>query len=621
MFIDLFQNNGVPYLRLVESRRVTTRNGKLTSVKFPVMNIGPLSRFDDGMPDYLARLRQSFKDGTPLIESLLPYVGKERGDVTLTFRAGTDDCVGHPRLFSDAILSAAFKDLGLAGLFAAIKRRVPIRYDLVNFVRLVTFGRILNPASKMATVRQNEDYHVPILAGEFNPDNVYDMLDVVYDNRYRIYKAVNKSISSHAGRDTSVIFYDVTNFYFEIDKPDPDATDEHGNVLSRGLRKMGVSKENRKQPIVQMGLFMDRDGIPIGVEEFPGNTLDHLTMQSAVRKVVREMGFGRFVFVADRGLCNFKNSLFLVKRGDGYLVSKSIRKTAKKERQWILEEDGYEADASGGNPKFKYKSRVVTRKIKDDEGVTHAVREKVLVYWSEHYYKRELAENKSFLAFLEKLEENPANFRITAAQSRTMRKFMKKGVVNKETGEILESEKLLPLVDWDKVDEWKRYMGYYQIVTSETEMDDKQIIATYHELSQIEDRFRTMKGALETRPIFCRTPEHVSAHLVLCTVALIMFCLIQKRIKDSGLVMPGPERMWFSGLPGERLQRALNLWKVEEMPQNYFRFCDLDDPDLKLVLESFGLSLEPKLYTSGALRDIRQSIHLFNKENIPTDKC
>lgn len=611
MFIDQFMNNGVPYLRLVESRRVTTKNSKLTSVKSVIMNLGPLSRFDDGEPDYLARLRQSYRDGKPIIDALLPYVEKREEQITLTFTSGSGECVSHPKLFADAILSAAFRDLGLTSLFGAIKRNSAIQYDLVDFARLVTFGRILNPGSKMATVRQNEDYQTPILSGEFNPDNIYDMLDLVYENRYRIYQTINKAISSHMHRDTSVIFYDVTNFYYETDLPDLDETDESGNVLRAGLRKMGVSKENRNQPIVQMGLFMDRSGIPIGVEEFPGNTLDHLTVRSSVQNIVQEMGYDRFVFVADRGMCNLKNNLFLIQQGDGYLVSKSIKKTMQSERKWILEEDGYKTDTACGGSKFRYKSRIMTRTGKDENGRPYSFQEKVLVYWSEHYYKRELAENKSFLAFLDKLAKNPASFRITAAQSRTMKKFMKKGVVNQETGEVLESSKLLPLVDWDKVNEWKQYMGYYQIVTSETEMEDKQIIATYHELSQIEDRFRTMKGTLETRPIFCRTPEHISAHLVMCAVALIVFSLIQKRIKDSGLVSAKPDQGWFAGLSGERLQRALNLWKVEELPRSYYRFCDTDDPDLKLVLDSFGVNLEPKLYTAGGLREIRRSIRLF----------
>lgn len=173
------------------------------------------------------------------------------------------------------------------------------------------------------------------------------------------------------------------------------------------------------------------------------------------------------------------------------------------------------------------------RTAKDHEGIQRTFQEKVLVYWSRDYYKRNLAENQSFLKFLDKLKENPDNFRITAAQSKTMKQFMKKDVVNQKTGEVLESKDLLPMVDWDKVEEWKEYMGYYQIVTSEMETDDLEIISIYHELSQIEDRFRTMKGTLDSRPIYCWSHEHIAGHLVLCAVSLIMMCLIQKRSKKK----------------------------------------------------------------------------------------
>lgn len=612
MFIDLFKNNGVPYLRLVESRRKTTKHGKLTSVKVPIFNIGPLSKFDDGNPDYVKRLRQSFKDGTPIIDSLLPYVNPAPRSISLTFVDGDPACFAHPKLFSDALLGALFKDLGLSKLFASIKASRHIQFDLVNFVRLITFGRIINPASKAATIRQNDDYLYPLLDPGFNKDNVYDMLDIVYENRQRIFRTINKKLVNKQLRDTSVIFYDVTNLYFETDQPDEDTEDEDGNVV-KGLRKMGVSKEQRKQPIVQMGLFMDRNGIPIGVEEFPGNTLDHMTMKPAVENIIDQMNYNRFIFVSDRGIANYKNCLHLLQDGNGYLVSKSIKKASKKDKEWILDQEGYHKQYNkDGEITFKYKSQIVKRTAKDHEGIQRTFQEKVLVYWSRDYYKRNLAENQSFLKFLDKLKENPDNFRITAAQSKTMKQFMKKDVVNQKTGEVLESKDLLPMVDWDKVEEWKKYMGYYQIVTSEMETDDLEIISIYHELSQIEDRFRTMKGTLDSRPIYCWSHEHIAGHLVLCAVSLIMMCLVQKKIKEKeGDGVQKEEGLWSAGLSGERLQKALNKWMVEEFPQNYYRFCNMNDADLLKVLEAFDIHIACKLYTTGELREIRRSIHLW----------
>ncbi len=140
----------------------------------------------------------------------------------------------------------------------------------------------------------------------------------------------------------------------------------------------------------------------------------------------------------------------------------------------------------------------------------------VVIYWSRAFYAREKHENQSFLDFIEKLKANPAGFRVSAAQSRSLRKYMKKETIHKETGEIVDSKKLLSMIDDDKLTEFNELMGYYQIVSSELDMDDLEIIDKYHELTRIEDQFREMKGTLETRPIWVNTSEHIQAHLMIC---------------------------------------------------------------------------------------------------------
>ena len=157
MFIDCFKNNGTDYLRLVESRRILDRTGKKTPRKQTVLNIGPLSNYDDGKPEYLTRLRESFRNGTPLIESLLPFVGKPRLKThTLSFTDGMPECIAHPKIFSHVLLDRVFQSLGLASLCAALKHELGLKYDIAGFLRLLLFGRILNPASKISTSLQNE---------------------------------------------------------------------------------------------------------------------------------------------------------------------------------------------------------------------------------------------------------------------------------------------------------------------------------------------------------------------------------------------------------------------------------------------------------------------------------
>lgn len=234
MFVEQIKNNGKPYLRLVHAVRKANKNGDMVSTKQVLLNIGPLDRFDDGQPDYVERLKKSFKAGTPLIPSLLPYCSTQKPAEAyrFTIREGSPDCFGHPKLFSHLLLERILEELGLQNFFSAYKGFTKISYDVYGFAKLLIFGRLLNPASKCATVRQNDDYYEPILK-DFNPDNVYDTLSFIAANKDKIIRRINTNLVKKAGRAPEVIYYDVTNFYFEIENPDDDILDEEGNTLKK----------------------------------------------------------------------------------------------------------------------------------------------------------------------------------------------------------------------------------------------------------------------------------------------------------------------------------------------------------------------------------------------------
>ena len=608
MFIEAVQNNGKKYLRLVQSIRVTNKSGYKVSQKKVILNIGPLDRFDDGQPNYIERLKKSFKAGTPLIPSLTPYCDEKKAEESyrFTINEGSPDCFGHPKLFSHILLERILEELGLNTFFSSYKGFTKLRYDVYGFARLLIFGRLLNPASKYVTVRQNEDYYEPILK-DFNPDNVYDTLDFIAVNKDKIIRRINTNLVKKAHRSPKIIYYDVTNFYFEIEEPDEDTFDEEGNCIEKGQRKIGVCKEERKLPIVQMGLFMDDAGIPIAIETFPGNTLDHLTLRPALKKNIDGLDFSRFIMVADRGICNYQNLLHVLDAGNGYIVSKSLLKSTREEQEWAYRDDDYIPI----NDDFKYKSRIVKRNVKDENGNKRVVEEQVVVYWSRKFRLRAERENKKFLEFLQKLQDHPENFRITAVQSKALRKFFKKECVNEKTGEILDSSKIRGFVDFAKVAEYRKSLGYYQIVTSELTMDAQEVIDKYHGLTQIEDQFRIMKGDLNTRPLYVRTPEHVTAHLLVCMISLILLRIIQKKLKDSGVIQPNPGAYWSGGMSAARIQAALNKWKVDTLPSDLYRFMDVDDPDLKQILDAFGIRIPAKLYRRAELKHIKAEIEVF----------
>ena len=208
MFIEAVQNNGKKYLRLVQSIRVTNKSGYKVSQKKVILNIGPLDRFDDGQPNYVERLKKSFKAGTPLIPSLSPYCDVKKAEETyrFTINEGSPDCFGHPKLFSHILMERILEELGLNTFFSSYKGFTKLQYDVYGFARLLIFGRLLNPASKYMTVRQNEDYYEPILK-DFNPDNVYDTLDFIADNKDKIIRRINTNLvkKAHRSRRSSIM--------------------------------------------------------------------------------------------------------------------------------------------------------------------------------------------------------------------------------------------------------------------------------------------------------------------------------------------------------------------------------------------------------------------------------
>ena len=738
MFIEKFRNNGVDYIRLSENYKLP---GSERPKKKVLLNIGPLSRFSDGKPDYLERLRKSFRDGQPLIPALEKYLGEREEKDEIVFlpfplNAENEDGVFTPKLLSDMILNAYMDKLGLSHLFTMIKSRSKIQYDLLGFVKSVVYGRILHPSSKKEAVARNNTYYSPILKEEFNPDNVYDMLDIVDMRQASIFQTINKAlIEREQGRDTSVIFYDVTNFYFEIEKNDEDTIDEKGVVIEEGLRKRGHCKEGRPQPIVQLGLFMDNEGVPIGCKAFSGNRHDKTTMVEAVSEVIEPMGFERYVYCADRGLCTMQNLAYHVRNGMGYLLSKSIKKSKKEEREWIIESDGYtEIRDKDNTVTFKYKSRLINRDVELDDGTKISFEEKVVVFWSLEYYKREQHMTESFAGFLRDLEDETKSFTLSSRQIKGIRRFLKDEViaaldpendkvikedtscpaqapqgsaaaspsvrsealeqsepseqhqnkqlsdetVNKQqeteggksadksveetegTGEaefqkpgrkqltteekaqreaekkaeaarkrsmkesrmknlneqLKDAEKARKMIDWEKVNQWRDYAGYYQIVTSELETDDLAVIGTYRLLTQIENRFRIMRGTLDTRPVYVRTREHINAHLVLCVVALIIMSLIQGRVKEKE---KDPDKhsgkKWETGINPDQIQEALNAFQVESLPQGYLRMrsttADQAGMDLKRILAAHSIQVKQKLYTPGELRKLRGMVEVL----------
>jgi transposase len=594
MYIEKVKNNGIDYLRLVESVYSPNKKGGRKEV---ILNIGPLSKYDDGKPDYVNRLRMSFKKGDPLIKMLKAYCDSPIKNDTYTFvtKRGDPLLIGHPKIYGHVIIERILQELGLTLLISQYKKLTDCSFDVLGFFRLMVYGRILSPASKDATNMQNESYYNPIIGPGFYKYNIYDTLDFVYKYRNSIINKMNSSMIKSFKRTTNCLYYDCTNFFFETETPDQDED---------GIRKFGVSKENRHLPLVQMGLFIDEQGVPISIEVFPGNTLDHLTVINSLKNI-DNLNYKRFVFVGDRGMYRGNNTAHLINRQNGYIMSKSIQKTQKEEREWIYHQDGYKYLSDG----FKYKSRTIKRMVKLNKDVEQEVVEKVVVYWSRKFMERQLAENRSFLNFLSKLETEPTNFRITQLQAKSLNRFLKSDLSNIETGEIINSSKLKIHIDYEAVNKYRKSFGYYQIVTSEIDMPDIEVIDKYHGLAKIEEQFKIMKGSLEARPMYVRTSEHIYAHLLVCMISLTIVRIIQNKI--VGFIGIDPKKNWQAGLSANKLKKALSDLSISLYSDNRYRFNNIDEPNVKLLLDSFGINIVPDLYNKTDLKVIKNKIKIF----------
>jgi len=601
MFIECVKNNGTKYLRLVDGRTYRI-NGEEKHKRYVVCNIGPLSRYDDGEPEYLKRLRESFREGKPTIPILEGYVSNKpiAKKIKIEMKENEEkECFSDPKNIGYFLLDGLYDWLGIYDVLNKYKSQNKVEYDIVGNTRLLSIGRLISPESKLKTFEEREKYLFKLTTSEKVID-IYYTLDSLNELADSIQRRMNHKISRGIGRNTEVCYYDVTNYYFEIGENDGDENDESGKVVVQGLRKKGVSKEKRQEPIVQMGLFIDDNGIPIAYRLFPGNKTDQTTLRPALEKSIDKMKFGKVIIVADGGLNSGPNIAHILDKGNGYIVSKSTKKSDKKVKSWILEEDGYTWNQ---DRTFKVKSQIRTRKIKrDDDDTTMEITEKLVCYWSKKHYEKERYENGKFIEYLNSVIANPDKLK---DKTKKIEKFLDKMTVDKNTGEVIKSDTVLS-IDMTKVKEYLDLMGFYTIMTSEVDKSDDEIINKYHGLSRIEDSFRITKSDLEGRPVFVRTPEHINAHFLTCFIALTMIRLIQYKIlKFQGKDTKNSDG-WESGLSANRIQNALLNWTADLLSGDFYRTTKPTD-DLLLIFSAFGINSDLRLPSVSDLRAFKYS--------------
>lgn len=485
-----------------------------------IKSLGYLDALEKEYDDPIAHFKE--------VARIMTEEEKQRNQLTLSINMdeklapGTDN----RKNFGYAAILKIYHELGLDVFFKNKARHEGFKYNTNSIMTMLVVSRLLSPGSKRKAYEERDRYFERF---NFSLADVYRSPAHFSKVAKDFQRYLNDQISAKYGRNTKTIYYDVTNYYFEIDEADE-------------FRRPGLSKEKRRDPIVQMGLAMDADGIPLHYELFPGNTLDKETFRPVIGEVRRNYDTGRVIVVADMGIITGDNIFYLLgkekgRNFNGYVFSFSVRGGTKAFKEYVLDGDGYvgkDGKPAHKDTDFKVKSRVIARDInvtlKSGKKAKKTVYEKQVIFWGRKYALKAKAEREEVLKKAHDLAADP--YKYNRATGYGAAKYVNNVKFDSKTGEVLKVKEV-PVVNLEKVAEEERYDGYYAIVTSELDMSDSEVIETYRGLWQIEESFRVTKGVLEARPVYVSLKEHINAHFLTCFIALTIIRVIQKKLNRA----------------------------------------------------------------------------------------
>ena len=485
-------------------------------------------------------------------------------------------------------LSSIYHELKLDQFIINRQRSMSMDYSLNDVMQLLVYTRVLSPGSKMASFQQKDN-----IARPFNCDwfDIYRALDYFAAFREELLLHLHEQVRINYNRRTHVVFYDVTNYYFEIDQEDE-------------FRRKGFCKHNTRNPLVQMGLLLDADAIPITYCLFRGNTHDSQTMMPLLQETRTDYGLGRIITVADKGLNSGDNIAFLMSKGDGFIFSQKIRGATQDLQSYVFDPVGYvekkgivkQADAwseKDGNqdvPVFRMKSRFYPQEFwvtyADDTKRKIPLDVKQIVCYNELYARRQKHKRAEVLEKAQKIIANPKRYDKKEAGGAL--RYVRNIEYNPETGECVNTKRI-PYLDLDKVVEDEKYDGYYAIITSEIDMPDHEVVKAYHELWEIEHSFRITKSDLESRPVHVSLKQRIEAHFLTCFIALLILRLLCKRL--DGKYAP------------EQIIQSLRKYQVCFVKDNVFK-ATYHDHIIKDLGDALNLTLNRRFLRTGEIKQL-----------------
>lgn len=537
------KKNGDVYLSIKEKYHVP----KVGSRERTVESIGYLSRLKEQYDDPVAYFTNYAKELTERKKA------EKTKEIKINMSATIDTCTSDTRNVGYCILKHLYRELELDKFWNWKTKNGKMQFSTDQIFRLLTFSRALQPGSKRYTMN-NRDFFFEPFEG-FSLDDIYHALDIIADNQNDLQKWIFDHSQTILKRDLSVSYFDCTNYYFDISHPDVDAFDDDGNPVDEDgkpadikYRKRGPEKNHRPDPIVEMGLLMDRNGIPVAYDLFPGNESEKVHMRPVINRVKKDIEDCRIIFVADRGLNTSDNIYWLngdnkgeTNSRDGYVYGQSVRGASEEFKSWVLDSDGYITEKlrsdKGGEFTFRHKSRIYPKELhvnvtkpgrKKPVKKTVSIDQKQMVYYSEKYANKQKADRKTMILRAKDLIKSPEKYdRITSKGSAS---YVLNLSFDKDTGEIADGKSLQ--LDEEKIKREEMFDGYYSVVTSELAMSDHEMHDIYRGLARIEDSFKVTKTYFNSRPVYVRLNSHIDAHFATCFLALVLIRMLELLLKN-----------------------------------------------------------------------------------------
>ena len=515
-------------------------------------------------------------------------------------------------------LKDIYAKLNLSDFFKSVSSDRKITYDCNKICQFLTYARILDPASKYGTYDKLDTYYEK---PQVEYQHMIRFLDILDRNSDKYLKHLFDNSENIVKRDTSVMYYDCTNYFFETEKPDEEIVDEVTGEIILGLRQFGISKENKTSPIVEMGLIMDSRGIPISMCIHPGNTNEQLTAVPLEKEVIKVTGNKKFIYCADAGLGSYNIRKFNDMGGRAYIVTQSVKKLGQEIKDIVFNDSNYrllsnddaitlkemrtfnKKDANNLSLYNDFAYKVIPANTAMDTGLyeekvykngrTKKVKAKgtlhqfIIVTFSRKMMEyqrtireRQLERAKKLLRLKdpEKIKKGPND----------IRRFLKN----------TSSDTANYVLDMDKIHEEEKYDGFYAVATN---LDDsaKDILAVAQNRYKIEDCFRIMKTNFDARPVFLRKPERIRAHFLICYTALLIYRLMECKLDDN-----------LTHVTTSNLIKTLRNMNVVNMDDMYYKSIYSGSQALDALERCFELQLNRKYYRPS---DLNKIVKKFSK--------